>query len=63
MQPLHEYICAVYQKDFVSVAVSTFQQATYLSIPLTCLSLHQSVCDVPPSCFTGSDDLYYLEKS
>lgn len=29
---------------------------------LTCLSLHQSVCDVPPSCFTRSDDLYYLEK-
>lgn len=31
------------------------------SEPLTFLSLHQPVCDVPPSCFTRSDDLYYLE--
>lgn len=28
----------------------------------TYLSLDQSVCDVPPSCFTGSDDLHYLEQ-
>lgn len=26
------------------------------------LSLDQSVCDVTPSCFTGSDDLHYLEQ-
>lgn len=26
------------------------------------VSLHQSVCDVPPSCFTGSDDLYNLGR-
>lgn len=30
-------------------------------ITLTQLSLDQSVCDVPSSCFTRSDNLYYLE--
>lgn len=32
----------------------------YLFLPLTCLSLYQSVCDVSPSCFTRSDDLHNL---
>lgn len=33
-----------------------------ISWSCTFLLLDQSVCDVPPSCFTRSDDLYNLEK-
>lgn len=34
--------------------------ATCWFLTLTCLSLYQSVCDIPPSGFTRSDDLHNL---
>lgn len=50
----HEHVCSKQQ------AVDSPDPPGWF-LTLTRLSLYQSVCDVPPSCFTRSDDLHNLK--